>query len=263
MNNEEIPISPKFQMELVNKIEKTLWSTFLDSKYKNVLFYIEKWHESDMNWENFIIHKNDNDCIDLLSTLHSMDGRLLLKIAIDLDIETPNFIPSVPVFRNNLKTNYKSAYKSFSNAIKHVDNQPSFAVGLANSTLESIVKHILSDENVDIKLDKKKTLYALTQDILKAFKMFPIAAHPQSEICNIGSSLLKCAQNIEALRSEKTDFHGKTDQDYIVDDPIYAYFAINTITTVGLFLLSFYTTKYKVKDVISTNSEIRSEDLPF
>jgi len=53
-------ISPKYQMKLIESIESTLWETFTKSKYRNVRFYIEKWHtvESDWNnsWENFCIY---------------------------------------------------------------------------------------------------------------------------------------------------------------------------------------------------------------
>lgn len=92
-------------MSLVRKIYDAIWTEY--SSYADVLFYIKKWHEEDENinnnWENFSIKFKDNTKdsanpkIDLLATLHSMDGELLLKIAIDLGIETPDFIPSIPI----------------------------------------------------------------------------------------------------------------------------------------------------------------------
>lgn len=42
-----VQISPKYQMKIIDDIEKTLWELFSTSKYRNVLFYIEKWHQSE------------------------------------------------------------------------------------------------------------------------------------------------------------------------------------------------------------------------
>ena len=81
--------------------------------------------------------------------------------------------------------------------------------------------------------------------------------HPK-EIKTIGNSLLTINQAIEKLRSEKTDFHGKTSDDYLIEDPIYTYFIINSVATVGLFLNTFYKTKFP-KSV----TKCEDDDLPF
>lgn len=64
------------------------------------------------------------------------------------------------------------------------------------------------------------------------------------EIKTIGSSLLSISQSIEKLRSEKTNLHGKTHEDYIVTDSIYAHFVVNSVATIGLFLNSFYKNQF-------------------
>lgn len=81
--------------------------------------------------------------------------------------------------------------------------------------------------------------------------------HPK-EIKTIASSLLAINQSIEKLRSEKTNFHGKTNDDYLITDSIYTYFIVNAVTTVGLFLISYYKTKYP-----KTKIEIEDDELPF
>jgi len=141
------------------------------------------------------------------------------------------------------------------------------AIGTANSTLESIIKHILENDSISIKLNKKETLYDLTQDILKEFTLFPNLKVPD-EIRNIGSSLLKVSQNIEKLRSEKTTFHGKAKKDYIIKEPLYAYFVVNVISTIGLFLMSFYEKKYNDINIYKENtdeseSKTGKEEIPF
>lgn len=254
-------ISPKYTMALIKKIESAIWTEYLS--YKDVKFYINKWHESDPDWnnswENFTIELNDQNNIDLTATLHGIDGETLLKIAIDLGLETPDFIPSIPVFRNEIKSNYQTASSTFEDAFKQIEENPDIAIGLVNSALESIIKEILKDERVNINLKGSETLYTLTEKVLKHFRLFPTPGIPV-EIKTIGSSLLSISKGIEDIRSSKTKFHGKTDDDYIVSDPIYAYFIVNTITTIGLFLKNYFEKKFPIPAIAIDEC---ADNLPF
>lgn len=88
-------------MKLIDQIEKIMWEDF--SSYKNVKNYIKKWHTyDDYNNENFLIYEDDGK-INLNETLHNIDQETIIKIAIDLGIETPDFIPAIPVIKNILK----------------------------------------------------------------------------------------------------------------------------------------------------------------
>jgi len=249
-------ISPKYQMKLVSSVRDAILSEFKIPR--TIKFYIEKWYQADnWNWENFAIITQENDAIDLEATLHGMSGSDLLKIAIDLGIDTPDFIPSVPTFKNELKSEYKTAYNIFTKACKQIESDPSLAVGLANSALESIIKEILKDEQIRSRTTGNETLYKLASIILKEFSLTN-TEHPR-EIKTIGSSLLSISQAIEALRSDKTDFHGKTNDDYVISDPIYTYFVVNAVSTVGLFLSSYY--KSKFPNSIASSDTI--DELPF
>ena len=95
--------------------------------------------------------------IDLKKTLHQIDGETLLKIAIDLGLDTPDFIPSIPMFKNELKSSFETAAQTFEKAYCNVEKDPSLAIGLANSALESIIKAILKD--------KRKCPYNITTGI--------------------------------------------------------------------------------------------------
>jgi hypothetical protein len=248
-------ISPKYQMILVKSVNDAIWQEY--KSYREVRQYIDKWHESDdyNDWENFRIALSANSNIDLSQTLHNMPGVLLLKVAIDLGVDTPDFIPSIPTFKNELKSNFKTAYDTFTKAFKQIETDPSIAVGLANSSLESIIKEILKDNRIKSKMAGNETLYKLSSIILKEFKL---ANNDHSkEIKIIGNSLLAICQAIEKLRSEKTDFHGKTDEDYLIKDPIYTYFVVNAVTTIGLFLNSYYKTKFP-KQIVE-----QDDHLPF
>lgn len=251
-------ISPKYQMKLVKSVNDAIWEEY--KTYKDVLLYIRKWHTSNDydNWENFRIVFAENKNIDLLQTLHNIQGSDLLKMAIDLGVDTPDFIPSVPTFKNVLKSDYKTAYDTFTRAYKQIETDPSTAVGLANSALESIIKEILKDERLSSKINGGETLYKLTAIIVKEFNLTD-DQHPK-ELKTIASSLLAINQSIEKLRSEKTYFHGKTDGDYLITDSVYTYFIVNAVTTVGLFLNTYYKTKYPKPTVVKQFDE---DDLPF
>ena len=123
--------------------------------------------------QNFYILYKDNEQkkIDVKKTLHSIDGETLLKMAIDLGVETPDFIPSIPVFKNELKSDFETASQTFEKAYKNVEEDPSLAIGLANSALESIIKEILSDNRVNIQHNEKDTLSKLISTICKAFRL--------------------------------------------------------------------------------------------
>ena len=251
-------------MSLIKDINQALWDQY--KSYKEVLYYMKHWHEVDSDYayyhENFAIICKDNDgkTIDSLATLHNIeDDSLLLKIAIDLGLETPDFIPSIPTFRNEIKSSYKMASATFDKAYKCIETDPDTAVGLVNSALECIVKEILSDDRITAKYNKTDTLYTLTKTVLNEFRLYPQAEMP-NEIKSIGSSLLSSCQAIEKLRSETTMFHGKIEEDYIISNPLYVYFIVNSVSTIGLFLIKFYEHFYPK---IKKDTDEMDDDLPF
>ena len=245
-------------MNLVQKIEKEIWNQY--NSYKNVKFYIQKWHKfGNLGEENFEII-TENERIKLLDTLHNIDDETLIKMAIDLGIETPGFIPAIPLFKNIMKESYPSAFDSFEKAVKQVFDNPDIAIGLANSTLESIIKEILQHSEIKKDSINNKSLFELTNIILKEFHLYPNKDMP-IEIRDIGSSLLNISKKIEEIRSNKTDFHGKTSIDYKITDPLYAYFVINVISSIGLFLDNYYNKIVMEKGGYEDGEE--DDDLPF
>jgi hypothetical protein len=254
-------ISPRYQMKLIKEIDNAIF--YLFNNNKDILYYINKWHivqeEYGDQWENFYIAFNSQGSLDLVETLHGIKGELLIKIAIDLGVATPDFIPSIANFRYELKSEYKTASAVFEKAITQIEIHPDIAVSLANSALESIIKEIFLDERIITKPLPGKTLYDLASELLKELQLYPNSDMP-IEIRTIGSSLLAVNQSIEKLRSEKTNSHGKSSGDYIIEDSLYTYFVVNSVTTVGLFLISFYKNKFpKPKSLIIENDD----ELPF
>lgn len=134
-----------------------------------------------------------------------MDAETLIRVAIDMGVDTPDFIPSVPTFRNVIKEEAPTASVIFEKAYKIVETEPDTAIGLANSVLESIVKEMLKDCRISTTWKENDTLYSLLRALLKEFKLMPSVNMPE-EIKTIGSSLAAIAQGIEKLRSDKTCF---------------------------------------------------------
>ena len=167
---------------------------------------------------------------------------------VDFGVEIPNIIYAVPEIISYKSTDYKDVNLIFDEAFKKVYEDPSHSIALANSALETVIKRICQDEQIK-KIEGKKSLYKLTQHILKSFKYFPTQTEDEY-IRNIGSSILNIAKNIEDLRSNCTkEAHGRLKEDYIIDDPLYAQLFVNTSATLGLFLLNFYEKKFpKQKD---------------
>lgn len=257
-------ISPRYQMEILEEIYKKLHDLYKSPD--DVKAYMEKWHEEynylgntnfDIIHEDYDVQKN----IDLKKTLHQIDSETLLKIAIDLGIETPDFIPSIPTFKNELKSSYEITSQIFDKAFKNVEDDPSLAIGLANSALESVIKEILKDKRIIVQWKEKATLSSLIESICKAFQLNTDNSCP-TEIKTIASSLIKCCHAIEDLRSDKTILHGKMDGNYIVSDSLYAYFVVNAVSTIGLFLLNYYHKRYPAQ-VKNTSLIYDADNLPF
>ncbi len=249
-------ISPKYIISLINKIKSELTRQYTSS---DIRAYLTRWIEFyDAFNQNFGISLYDNGELDLDTTLNNIDDETLLKIAIDLEIDTPDFLPSIPVFKNEVKSSYKTAGKTFELACKKVNDEPGIAVCLANSALESIIKEILKDKRLyDNLYNDNDTLYELTEKCLKKLNAHP-SQHIPNEIKRIGSGLLKSCQAIEGIRSDETLVtHGKTDADTVIEDPMLAYFIINAVTTIGLYLLKLYQKEYPI-----INQETETE-LPF
>jgi len=270
-------ISPKYLMELIPKIENVLWGMSDRAKYQNVRRYIEKFHEEWQDWnnsdENFHIYFSGEDSknIDLAETLHRMPSDLLIKIAIDLGIDTPGFLPVVPQFKNVLKDQNQSAYQNFERATKNVYENPDQAVSLASSTLEGIIKTILADDSLkeDAGIIKNKSLTKLVGAIVKAFS-FDNKTKCPPELITIASQLRSLGTTIDDLRSDKSTAHGKAHDEYVIDDPLWAAFVVNTSASLGLFLWEYFEKKYKpnLKSETAKHEDIGDEpinidDIPF
>lgn len=263
-------ISRKFLMELIDKVDKKIWEQY--GSYENVVYYIEKWHEDDEDytsynhWENFYIQYKDEKRkqINLKATLHKMPPDIVVKIAIELGIDTPGFLPAIPTFKNVLKDENQSAYQNFDRATKNAYEHPDNAVALASSTLEGIIKTILEHDtfNEDTAKLKNLSLSKLAKEIVKKFG-FDDATKCPPEIITLAGQLRSIAATVDDLRSDKSTAHGKSGKDYVIDDPLWAMLTINTCATVGLFLWEYFEKKYLPTKEEVTKAVENADDVPI
>lgn len=252
-------ISPSSMLDIIERIEKALWDKFDTKKYQNVKRYIARWHREEhdgygnVQWSNFeIVCQKENGNIDLPATLDTMSDELLFQIAVDLNIEVPGLIYSVAEIKGLLSQQYEDVGRTFQKAHEKIYSEPSTAIIMANSALERIIKKICSDSSID-GCNSRDTLYKLAAHILKQFNFFPDKSL-NTNIRNIGSGLLNASQAIENIRSSNTEAHGTEDE--IISDPLYAMLVVNSVATVGLFLLNYYEKHYKPELDINFDDEI-------
>lgn len=266
-------ISPKYLMDLISCIEERLWAMFEKARYQNVRRYIEKYHIEWQEWndsaENFHIYfKNEHNTeIDLAETLHKMPPDLVMKIAIDLGIDTPGYLPAIPKFKNILKDKNQSAYQNFERATRDVYENPDQAVSLASSTLEGIIKTVLTNEVFadSVGSVRNKPLTKLVSTLINEFGFDDKTKCP-SELITIASQLRSLGATIDDLRSDKSTAHGKAHDEYVIDDPLWAAFIVNTSAALGLFLWEYFEKKYKPAITTmtdATDTPVDLSEIPF
>ncbi len=259
----KLMISPLAVFNIAKQIEKTLLNT--KENYADIKWYILEWQEDKFDAHgnfcgcNFKIENRfeNHQLIDIMGTLKSMNHELLFQIAVDLGIEIPGLMYSVAEIKGILDDRYEDVGRKFEEACKEVYSAPDMAILKANSALERLIKEICKDKSIK-DCNPKDTLYKLTEHMLKEFKFFP-DKKLNSKIKNIGSGLLTTTQAIEGIRSSNTESHGTLDE--IIAQPLYAVFVVNSIATVGLFLLNYYEHHYKPQNI--GQSILDDDEIPF
>ncbi len=261
-------ISPAYITDLKMKLGQKIWEKY--ASYKNVkLFLVSSVEEGGWNEpDSFQVFYQDDDQnrVDVEKTVLYMSPYETVKMAIDLGLDTPGFLPAIPKFKNILKDENQTAFQNFERAIKNVYENPDQAVSLASSTLEGIIKTILSDDNFTLPKGKNPSLTKLVGQMVKEFGFDDKTECPQ-ELITIASQLRGLGQAIDDLRSDKSTAHGKSHEEYVIDDPLWAGFIVNTSASLGLFLWEYYEKKYKpakqeqVEDV--DDRPIDLSEIPF
>lgn len=254
-------ISPAYMMELVGRLQTALENGYPDPD--DLHLYLDKWHEDYDGFgdeQNFRYVYDKQADVDLKRTLHEMPPELVVRIAIDLGVDTPGFIPSMPSFRNVLKEQNPNAQAQFERAVRNVMEQPDLAVSSAYSTLESVLKTIGKDESLGIEEDLRKTVgKKLISAVIPKLGLRTGKEVP-TEINQMCNGLISACIAITDLRNDKSDAHGSAPNDYVIDDPLWAELVVNATATVGLFLWEFYQRTRSPQRIITTHGD---DEIPF
>lgn len=263
-------ISPAYITDLKMKLGQKIWDKY--GSYKSVkLFLVSSvveggWNEPD-SFRIFYQDDGENK-VDVEKTVLYLPPYETIKMAIDLGINTPGFLPAIPKFKNILKDNNQTAYQNFERAVKNVYENPDQAVLLASSTLEGLIKTILADDSFQSKAAeiRNKPLNKLVIALVNEFGFDGQTKCPK-ELTTIASQLRGLGKSIDDLRSDKSTAHGKAHDEYVVDDPLWAGFIVNTSASLGLFLWEYFEKKYKpttqeLKSVID-DQPINLDEIPF
>ena len=258
-------ISPALITDLKKQLEQKIHERYHSDKDIR-LFMVSSAVEGSWNApDSFrVFYQDDKEQrVDVEETILHMPAYETVKMAIDLGIDTPGFLPMVPKFKNILKDENQTAFQNYERAVKNVYESPDQAVALAASTLEGIIKTILSDEAFSEVATKNPSLTKLTSSIVNAFGFDDNTKCPK-ELITIASQLRGLGKAIDDLRSDKSSAHGKNRNEYIVDDPLWSGFVVNVSASLGLFMWEYYKKKYRPAVENNGDDELISlEDIPF
>lgn len=236
-------ISPKFMIDLEKNICDQICKQF--KTHSEMKRYIRKWWKiiSKETSDTFCIERRNDGKIDIAETLHNISDiseDFTIQIAVDLGIETPGIICSIPKIEGLDPKAYSNVTNTFAKATHEIYEDPPHAVELATSALETVCKHVLEQGHfLNINYDSKATLRPLVTNVLKSFSFYPLNT-TQIEIKTIGSSLIKAVEALCTLRNSKTNAHGKDNSQTIIDDKSSALFVVNATVTIGGFILTYY-----------------------
>lgn len=259
-------VSPLFVQDLLIKINHELWRKYDGrgiSKYLLVEDYISRWSKRyekswvtgrEQEYWNFDIQYNSNNKIDLFQTLRNIPNETLLQIAIDLGIEVPALVPAIPekieLKIEELGDKFQLVHTQITEAIESCYKKPDDAIFMINTALETTCKRILEGNNdYNAKDHSTELIKKITTHIGLTYD-----TNAPRAIKNITSSLYNIGKSIDDLRANWTSGQGKDTTQKIITDSNYAFFCVNAIASVILFLLS---TEKPVKN------HAPEDDIPF
>jgi hypothetical protein len=174
--------------------------------------------------------------------LSDVEDQIVTQIAIDLGLELPHTGFSGSIQLQNLLdgTAYNHAQIDFKQALQDVDTRPENAIGLASTTLESICKAIL--DSFEESYPKDESLQSLQKAVFGKLQLSP-DSQADEDIKRILGGLINVGAGIGTLRTKYSSFHGKGKKQYRLGKR-HARLAINSLTTIGLFLLETYQERF-------------------
>lgn len=176
--------------------------------------------------------------------LEGAPSELILEVAKDLGLITSiDIIDDSYVLENYFNNHgFENCKRDFDRCLENISNDIDTAIGNASSTLESLFKAILDDMGEDY--PKDESISPLASLVFEKLNLSP-SDHADPEIKRILGGLLNAGLGIGTLRTKFSSFHGKGGKQIRLEKR-HARLVINSLTTVGLFVLETYLNKYKL-----------------
>ena len=169
---------------------------------------------------------------------------VVLRIARELDLDLPNSSSTASVELHDYlhRDGYEAANHDFERALEYVETDAEQALGSASSTLESICKAIL--EKFGEQCPKDESLATLVKAVFKKMDLSP-ERHADPDIKRVLGGLVNSAVGLGVLRTKYSGFHGKSgEQKRKRLSARHARLAVNSASTVGLFLVETYVERF-------------------
>ncbi|MCZ2356627.1 MAG: abortive infection family protein [Bacteroidia bacterium] len=170
--------------------------------------------------------------------MSNVDDAIVFQIANELGINVPKSenLSSIKLAELLDGSAYAHAKQDFDNAIQDIDLRPENAIGMASTTLESICKAILDSFGEPYPSDE--SLQPLQKVVFEKLKLSP-DGKADPDIKRILGGLINVGAGIATLRTRYSSFHGKGAKQYRLGKR-HARLAVNSLSTIGLFLLETY-----------------------
>lgn len=272
-------ISSGYLVSLVKSIAKKMEET-MDVHDIKLFFGHMGLGEIKVNYDyletGFDAEKIPNIYSSVREFLVNIDSENLLKIAVELGIETPYFIASVPIIHNLFykELQVKHYIKSFEDAVLNVYKKPDQSIALATTSLENIIKYIM--DSLGFKYNQSKSAAELMQELLKHLDFHPKDLKEPTK--KLAGGLITAVGAIQDIRDGFSSAHGKgllgkTN----IDDDLYSHFVVNSMSTIGLMLLQYYLrhigkdfdeimdemNSYKIKKIENNKLNTEEDSHPF
>ncbi|MCP4140783.1 MAG: abortive infection family protein [Chloroflexi bacterium] len=232
------------RVDLISKIGRHLQSTMTTT---DINTYFSTFRIQTPN-----ISMADNKWLYVKEILGTIDENIIVNIAKDLELfnsfETVS--SAAHLLRQFDKTSMKVCQDDFEKAVQDVETNPANAIGMASTALESICKAML--DAFKEPYPKDESLQPLLKTVFKILDLSP-AGHADPDLKRILGGLSNAGAGLAVLRTKYSTFHGKGANQLRLEKR-HARLAVNSLTTVGMFLLETYFEMYK-KDENITNDE--------
>lgn len=175
--------------------------------------------------------------------LASVDEDVLLAVARDLELDAPSGPDHAPrALLDYLRISGTAiCQEDFGRALSAISSDPSSAVGLACTTMESICKAIL--EGLGKPFPSDESLQPLMKEVGKQLSLSP-DDHADEDIKRVLGGLANVGGGLAVLRTKYSTFHGKGSRQFRLG-PRHARLAVNSLAAAGQFLLETYHERLK------------------